>query len=201
MARLPDPFARSSSDQELVARCLAGDDAAYAELVTRHADFVYTIAARVVGESDAEDVAQETFVRAHAALASFRGDSKFTSWLYRIAVNRALTHAKRRGRRPEPTDFGPDGEGPAAAVRDPAPDPSQLVLDEEFRRGVRRAVADLPPRYRAAVTLYYLEERDTNEVAEILGIPVGTLKTHLHRARAMLRDALARGSADGGRDE
>jgi len=154
-----------------------------------------------VGDSDAEDVAQETFIRAHAALARFRGDSKFSSWLYRIAVNRSLTHAKRRARRPEPVDLGPGAEGLAAVAQDRSPDPAQLVLDDEFRRRVRRAVAELPPRYRAAVTLFYLEEKDSNEVAEVLGIPVGTLKTHLHRARAMLRSALAREHDEGGRDE
>jgi RNA polymerase sigma-70 factor (ECF subfamily) len=81
------------------------------------------------------------------------------------------------------------------------PGPDRLVLDDEFRRRVRRAVDELPPRYRAAVTLFYLEERDYSEVAGVLGIPVGTLKTHLHRARAMLRDSLAGDAPDSGRNE
>ena len=186
-----DPFGRPAGDQDLVARSLAGDDSAYGELVSRYADYVFTIAARIVGDTDADDVAQETFIRAHAALGRFRGDSKFSSWLYRIAVNRSLTHLKRRSRRPEPVDPGPDDEGPCETLASGAPDPERLVLDDEFRRRVRGAVAALPPRYRAAVTLFYLEERDYTEVAGVLGIPIGTLKTHLHRARAMLRETLA----------
>ncbi len=196
-----EPFGCPAGDQELVARSLAGDDAAFGELVTRYSDFVYTIAARIVGDSDADDVAQESFIRAHAALGRFRGDSKFSSWLYRIAVNRSLTHLKRRGRRPEPVDLGPGAEGLAAVLPDGGPDPERLVLDDEFRLRVRRAVAALPPRYRAAVTLFYLEEKDYAEVAGVLGIPMGTLKTHLHRARAMLREALALDGKERGRDE
>jgi RNA polymerase sigma-70 factor (ECF subfamily) len=195
------PFGCPASDQELVARSLSGDGAAYGELVTRYADFVYTIAVRIVGESDADDVAQEAFIRAHAALSGFRGDSKFSSWLYRIALNRSLTHLKRRGRRPEPVDLGPGADGLAAVLPDGGPSPERLVLDDEFRRRVRRAVAALPPRYRAAVTLFYLEEKDYTEVAGVLGIPMGTLKTHLHRARAMLREALAQDGRERGRDE
>ncbi|MBM3308149.1 MAG: sigma-70 family RNA polymerase sigma factor [Candidatus Eisenbacteria bacterium] len=189
------------SDRDLVARALGGDDSAYAELVSRYADLVHTIAARIVGEADAEDVAQEAFVRAHGALAGFRGDSKFSSWLYRIAVNRSLTHLKRRRRRPEPVDLGPGADGLALTLPSRGPDPERLVLDDEFRRRVRRAVGALPPRYRAAVTLFYLEERNYAEVAGALGIPVNTLKTHLHRARAMLREALADEASERGRNE
>jgi len=201
MSRWPVPFEGQATDRELVARALAGDDSAYGELVARYADFVYTVAARIVGDADAADVAQEAFIRAHAALPRFRGDSKFSSWLYRIAVNRSLTHLKRRKRRPEPVDLGPAAEGPAAALASDDPGPERLVLDDEFRRRVRRAVEGLPPRYRAAVTLFYLEERDYMEVAGVLGIPVGTLKTHLHRARAMLREALAEDAPKRGRNE
>jgi RNA polymerase sigma-70 factor (ECF subfamily) len=201
MLREMDPFAGPPTDEELVARTLAGDGAAYGELVTRYADFVYTVAARIVGDADATDVAQEAFIRAHAALARFRGDSKFSSWLYRIAVNRSLTHLRRLKRRPEPVDLGPAAEGPVAFLASGEPGPDRLVLDDEFRRRVRRAVDELPPRYRAAVTLFYLEERDYSEVAGVLGIPVGTLKTHLHRARAMLRDSLAGDAPDSGRNE
>jgi RNA polymerase sigma-70 factor (ECF subfamily) len=187
------PGERSPRDEELVARVLSGDQESYAALVSRYSDFVYTIVLRVVGDAeDADDVTQETFVRAYRALGRFRGDSKFSSWLYRIAVNRAITHLKRKRRRALTVDLDavPHVEASAVLERREA-NPEDIVLDEEFRQRVRKAVAELPPQYRAVVTLFYLEERSYKEVAEILGIPMGTLKTHLHRARGMLRKTLS----------
>jgi RNA polymerase sigma-70 factor (ECF subfamily) len=190
------------TDEELIARVLAGDRGSYDVLVARYSDLVYTIVLRILwNEDDADDVAQETFVRAYRALPRFRGDSKFSSWLYRIAVNRALTHLKKRRRRgvadatleeglePEPPLGGDDGN------------PERLFLKAEERARVREAVAKLPPRYRAVVTLFYLEERNYKEVAAVLGVPVGTLKTHLHRARAMLRDIMNEGPSTNRRGE
>jgi len=195
--------ARAISDQDLVARTAAGDDDAYRILVERYSDFVYTVVLRVVrNEEDAEDVAQEAFVRAHGAISKFRGDSKFSSWLYRIAVNRALTHLKRRKRRPDTVEVSSSPRVEAeVSSRTCVDDPSVRVLDEEFRERVRAAVAKLPPRYRAAVTLFYLEERSYKEVADILGVPMGTLKTHLHRARAILKGELRSEEAEPGRQE
>lgn len=183
---------REPTEEELIARAVGGDQHAYGILVERYSDFVYTVVLRVVGSAeDAEDVAQEAFVRAHRALPRFRGDSKFSSWLYRIAVNRALTHLKRRTRRPDTVEMtvSPRVEAEVRSRRT-SEDPERLVLKEEFSARVRGAVAELPPRYRAAVTLFYLEERSYKEVAETLGVPMGTLKTHLHRARAILKQEL-----------
>jgi len=198
--RLPE---RAPTDEELIARVLAGDETAYETIVARYGDYVYTIAVRIVGnDEDAEDVAQEAFVRAYRALPGFRGDSKFSSWLYRIATNRALTHLKRRRRRVVTVglDAGPRVEAGASEVgRGSERGPDRLVLDDEFRREVRAAVLELPERYRVVVTLFYLEEKSYKEVAAILGIPMGTLKTHLHRARALLRDMLARRNLQGRR--
>lgn len=192
---------QAPTDEQLIARVLAGDDGSYGTLVTRYKDLVYTIAVRIVGdEDDAEDVAQETFLRAYRALPKFRGDSKFSSWLYRIATNRALTHLKRRRRRAPTVDIeaGPHVEG-GALGSDGRDDPGRLVLDDEFRRRIRAAVLELPEQYRVVVTLFYLEERSYKEVAATLGIPMGTLKTHLHRARALLRELLTKHDLEGRR--
>jgi RNA polymerase sigma-70 factor (ECF subfamily) len=194
---------RERSDEELIVRTLAGDQEAYGVLVERYSDFAYTIALRVVGnEQDAEDVAQEAFVRAHRALGRFRGDSKFSSWLYRITVNRALTHIKRRRRRPDTVEMhsSPHVEAEVTS-RGSGDDPGRGLMESEFAQRVREAVGQLPPRYRAVVTLFYLEERSYKEVAEVLGVPMGTLKTHLHRARAMLKQALEAQGLDHGREE
>jgi len=196
-ARPPDS---SPTDEQLIAKVLAGDQAAYTILVERHSNLVYAIVSRIVlNEADADDVAQEAFVRAYHALPRFRGDSKFSSWLYRIAVNRSLTHLKRKKRRAAALDPTTGARAEVeASLGAPPEDPHEAVLREERRAAVRAAVAQLPPRYRAVVTLFYLEERNYKEVAEILGIPMGTLKTHLHRARALLKEALATGDKEGG---
>jgi RNA polymerase sigma-70 factor (ECF subfamily) len=194
---------QNPSDGELIAQVLAGDESSYEVLVTRYRDYVYTIAVRIVGnEEDARDVAQEAFVRAYRALPRFRGDSKFSSWLYRIATNRALTHLKKRRRRAVTVDIEAGPHVEAGAIDDGRGDevsPEIAVRDEEFRRAVRSAVLELPEQYRVVVTLFYLEERSYKEVAATLGIPMGTLKTHLHRARALLRDILTEHDLDGGR--
>jgi RNA polymerase sigma-70 factor (ECF subfamily) len=198
-------FGFAPTDEELIRKVLAGDEFAYGTLVERYKDYVFTIAVRIVGnDEDAEDVAQEAFVRAYRALPRFRGDSKFSSWLYRIATNRALTHLKRKKRRASAVtvdiDAGPHIE--AEAIDDGRSEdesPEHLVRDEQFRREVRKAVAELPEQYRVVVTLFYLEERSYKEVAATLGIPMGTLKTHLHRARALLRDILVKRELDSGR--
>jgi RNA polymerase sigma-70 factor (ECF subfamily) len=191
------------ADEELIARVLAGDQASYETLVTRYRDYVYTIAVRIVGnDEDAEDVAQEAFVRAYRALPRFRGDSKFSSWLYRIATNRALTHLKKRRRRAVTVDIAAGPHIEAGAIDDgrrAETSPELAVRDAEFRRAVRAAVLELPEQYRVVVTLFYLEERSYKEVAATLGIPMGTLKTHLHRARALLRDILTGHDLEGGR--
>jgi RNA polymerase sigma-70 factor (ECF subfamily) len=180
------------ADEELVARVQAGDQSAYAVLVERYSDYAFTIAIRIIGdEDDAADVAQEAFVRAYKAIGGFRGDSKFSSWLYRIVANRALTHLRRKKRRPWTVDIDLGAHIEADALtRNSRDDPGRRVLDEEFRRAMRGAVSRLPVQYRTVITLFYLEERSYKEVAETLGIPMGTLKTHLHRGRAMLRDIL-----------
>ena len=203
MAGLNRMREHTPTDEELIARVLAGDEASYGTLVTRYQDYVYTIAVRIVGnDEDAEDVAQGAFVRAYRALPRFRGDSKFSSWLYRIATNRALTHLKRRRRRAVTVDIesGPHVEaGVIDDARGEEMSPELVVRDEEFRRAVRAAVLELPEQYRVVVTLFYLEERSYKEVAATLGIPMGTLKTHLHRARALLRDILAKHHLEGGK--
>lgn len=183
-------------DEALIERALGGDESAYTVLMERYADLVYSVVVGIVrNETDAADVAQEAFVRAFRALPRFRGDSKFSSWLYRIAVNRSLSFLKRRRRRGETVDIGLGPHIEASALDGTAgSDPEQLVLDEEFARLVREAVGLLPPKYRAAVTLFYIEERSYRETARTLGIPVGTLKTHLHRARALLKEILTRES-------
>lgn len=201
MAGSRDAALGAETDHELIAMVVSGDQDAYRVLVDRYSNLVYTVAVRIVGnEEDAEDVAQETFVRAYRALARFRGDSKFSSWIYRIAVNRALTHLKRRKRRPATVELSATPSVASEVTsRRVEENPEQVVLSDEFRAQVRDAVAQLPGHYGAAITLFYLEEKSYKEVAAILGLPMGTLKTHLHRARTLLREILTKRHPEYGR--
>ena len=169
-------------DFELTGRARGGDAEAFRQLVERHRDRAYAVARRVVrSDADAEEVAQDAFVRAWKALPGFRGDSRFSTWLHRIVVRQALdraeTLARRRGR-----ETALDDAPPAAAVSE--------ATDFEATRRARRleALVDgLTPAQRAAVTLYYHEDHSVERTAELLHLPVNTVKTHLRRAREALR--------------
>jgi RNA polymerase sigma-70 factor (ECF subfamily) len=147
--------------------------------VERHADAVFETALRIVrSREEAEEAAQDAFVRAWRALDGFREEARFSTWLYRIAVRCALDAAARlRQRRDREVAAEPE-----RIERAPAPD--RAVTD---RRRLERALGRLTAVQRAVVTLFYLRDRPVEEVARILDLPAGTVKTHLHRARGALR--------------
>jgi RNA polymerase sigma-70 factor (ECF subfamily) len=184
------PGREATAERTLVDRARAGDEEAFEMLVDLHRDRVFALALRVTrSRDDAQDVAQEAFVRAWLALPRFRGDSSFGTWLHRIvarrAVDRAVTLQARRAREAgvEHLDALPAaGGGPRDAV---------LAMRLE------RLMGDLSPAQRAAVTLFYWEDRPVEEIAGILEMPENTVKTHLSRARAALREAWMR--EEGGR--
>ena len=170
-------------DEECVTRARGGDTAAFQVLVERYRSRVYGLALRIVrSPPDAEEVAQDAFVRAWLALPRFRGEASFSTWIYRIAARRAFDRAQvlklRRGRE--------------AGIEAAAPDEGAPRTDRA--RQLERLVATLPPAQRAVVTLYYLQDHSVERVADTLGMPENTVKTHLNRARAALRAAwVARG--------
>lgn len=186
--------AERAEDRELVRSAQDGDEAAFRCLVERHGDRAYALALRIVrSASDAEEVAQDAFVRAWRALPRFRGDSAFSSWLYRIVARRAFDRAAvLKGRRAREADIETAEDLPAAAAG-PSPE------GRERSRRLERLLTQLSVVPRTVVTLYYLEDRSVDEVARTLGMPENTVKTHLSRARAALRTAWTReeGSASG----
>ena len=159
-----------------------GDEAAFRILVERYRDRVYALALRICKEAHAaEEIAQDTFVRAWRALPVFRGDSRFSTWLYRIAFRRALDEKvaidRRRGREVP-------GESETHTIEDfPAP----VSGDFGLRRKLERLVAALPESQRIALTLFYGADQSLEEIGRILDAPQGTVKTHLSRGRAELR--------------
>jgi RNA polymerase sigma-70 factor (ECF subfamily) len=174
----------------LVARARAGDPAAFRALVARHKDRAYALALRLVGTpSDAEEVAQDAFVRAWRALPGFRAEAAFGTWLHRIVSRLALDRRERlvtRARRETPTAEPPD-------IAPESPDEPPAEGDAAGR--LERLLARLPERARAAVVLYYYEDQSVLEVARRLGVPENTVKTLLARARTTLREAWTREEA------
>lgn len=172
------------ADVEIVRRCLAGQREAFAKLVARHQRAVYGVALRMLGDCDqADDAAQETFVRAYSGLTTFRGESSMRTWLLRIATRLCIDLLRARRRRPElPLD---DGDAPA-----------QTEWEDEVagRHSLARAIAQLPPHYKAAIVLRHLHHLSYADMAQALGLPLATVRTHLRRARLMLRSLLEEGT-------
>lgn len=171
------------SEAELLRRAKHGDDQAFGRLVEPSIDPAYRLALRILGDvHDAEDALQDALYKAWKALPRFRGEAKFSTWLYRIVWRTCVDRTRRRD--PAPTEVG--------SVSAPQEfDPEARFEEAEERRTIEAALRRLPLPYQAVITLFYLEDLPLKEVAAILDLPVGTVKTHLHRARRALRTALA----------
>jgi RNA polymerase sigma-70 factor (ECF subfamily) len=179
------------SDEALVERCRARDHAAFTELVDRYKHKVHWMVKRMTGVDEAEDLTQDVFLRAYQALPGFRGESKFSTWLYRIARNLCLSELRRSGRRGEQLALDDESE---EKIYHLLPQSGRGLEEQIERRDisghVRRLMEKLPLNYRTALTLFYTNEARYEEIADIMDIPVGTVKTYIHRARLRLRDLL-----------
>jgi len=179
-----------ASDEALAERVrLSGDVAAFCVLVARYRSRLIALSRRMLGPGgwdDGEDVAQEAFVAAYDKRASFRRGEPFRPWLYRIAVNRCLDRLRTHSRRPALVDMASVPELSASGG-----DPIKALLSEESERRLGEAVANLPPKLRAVFLLRHLDDLSYAEIALATGLPMGTVKTHLFRARTQLRQALA----------
>ncbi len=180
-------------DAAVVRQVQSGDVQAYAQLVLKYQDRVHNTCCRLCGNvEDARDVTQDAFLKAFECIESFRGASSFYTWLFRIAVNLAINHRRRTARTRHASVNG-DGEGSSAAasLADPAePDPALRMARGEMRGHVSRALRELDETYRVAVVLRDMEGFDYAEIAEILGVPKGTVKSRIARGRLALREAL-----------
>jgi len=182
--------AAPTSEHELIRRARAGDEDAFAELVMLHADRVYGALRRFgLDAGDADEVAQEVFLRAWRGLPRFQERAQFSTWLYRIAFNEAQRRLARRTLPPAQPD--PDRDDPILSLPEaPALGPEALTLDREFERTLRAALEQLPADWRAAVVLRDLEGLSTEEAAEIAGVRQTAFKSRLHRGRMQLRALL-----------
>jgi RNA polymerase sigma-70 factor (ECF subfamily) len=177
-------------ERQLIERCRGGDDEAFRELVDEYKGLVFALIARSVSDSGrAEELAQEVFLRIHRGLPYFRGESRLSTWIYRIVSN-LLSEERKPGR---PTEMSLDE--PIPVTHRPRFDPGRddrAFGDLELRDRLYKAIEQLPVPYRLLVNGHYLQGVRYEDLAEGLGLPMGTVKTHLHRAKRRLRELLER---------
>jgi len=180
-------------EKRLTERAKRGDREAFAELVEIYKDKIFQLAYRMVGNrQEAEDIAQETFLRVYANLHQFNESYKFSTWIYRIATNLCID----RGRKKRP-DFSLDEQAEGTegldwysrlASRDRTPE--EKVVTQELQETVQDALNELAPKYRSIMILRYIEDLSLQEISEVLKLPVTTIKTRIHRGREALRGRL-----------
>lgn len=167
-------------ERELVSRCQAGDEAAFGELVDTYKNLVYGLVYRMVNDrNQADDLAQEVFLKVHRGLPYFRGEARLSTWIYRIVIN-VCSQARVKRREQTAADDLPDRGAPDGAF-----------ADLELRDRLEKAIAQLPEQYRVLIAAHYLQGVQYEALAEALNMPLGTVKTHLYRAKRQLRELLA----------
>lgn len=187
-----------ASDEELVARSMGGDLDSFNQLVLRWERPIYALAYRVIGrEEDARDVCQETFLRAFRALGGFKGQAKFSSWLYRITLNLCRDWIRRQRR--TPIAEMPEGVDliELASESTPVESIEDLVARREIGRAIARAMADLPSEQRTAIILKEYHGLTFQEIADLLDCPLSTVKTRLYQGLSVLRRQLAGAGLNG----
>ena len=181
----------TKTDPELIAECLQGRTEAFGELVLRHQDRLFGSLMTMLGSvEDARDVAQEAFVQAFQKLDSFRGQSAFYSWLFRIALNSSVDHHRRQRRPVSSIDAAREQTGVEPTDLHPENEPSFGIERTERVRVVRLALSQITPEYRQVLELKELHDMKYEEIAEVVGCPVGTVRSRIHRGRSELKEKL-----------
>lgn len=183
----------------MVEQTLKGSEEAFRQLVLKYQTPVYRLLLRVLRDpTAAEDIAQETFLKAYRALKGFQPDRKFLSWIFKIAHNTAIDSMRRKRLDTVPLETpGEELPGPIARLEDPsAPSPDGVVQGRDLARDLTAAVEGLDPLYRELVLLRFQEGLAYQEIVEVTGLPMGTVKTRLHRGRKQLAEILAQSGWD-----
>ncbi len=176
----------------LIQRAQSGDATAMGELIASQQTYVYSVAIGIMrNQPDAMDMTQEAFLRVLRVLPTYRGETKFTTWLYRLVANVCLDELRRRGRLPR--SFGQDGTRPSVEdvwETDPLAQPEAFVSAAETAREVRQALAALTTAQRLALTLYYFEDMRYEDIAQVMDLPLNTVKSHIRRAKQRLAESV-----------
>ncbi len=180
-------------DSRLVQETLAGSQLSYQKLVERHQDRVFGLVRHYTRSAvEVEDIVQDTFIKAYHKLGTFHNQGSFSTWLYRIAINTALDFLKRLGRSPVQAVEDPEDLGRRAVAERNVHAPSARLEREEVARITHRVLAELPEIFRTVLVLREFEDRSYQEMADCLGISIGTVESRLFRARARFKEALCR---------
>lgn len=188
---------REGDDHALIAECCAGDKQAFNVLILRHQNSVSTLATRLLGNHrEAQDVTQDTFLRAYERIEEFRGEAKFSTWLYRICHNLCLSSLRRKKNDPI-TDAGDD------ILPEELPDPrsslpDQVLMRKERQTLVKQALSHMTQEFREVLVLHHTIHLSYEEIAELLGLPVGTVRSRLYRGREEIKEHLRPYLQDGG---
>jgi RNA polymerase sigma-70 factor (ECF subfamily) len=176
------------TDEQVIADVRRGEGRKYALLVERHKDRAFSLALRLTGSrEDAEEIVQDAFLRAYRSLNLFRGEARFGTWLYRIVYNLSISRISRTKTWLEYRDMSDDRATHAGEQEVEQPSIVDIVEESELHEVVMREIATLPPLFRSAVTLFYIDDMTYEEVGDIMEIPLGTVKTYLFRGRNLLR--------------
>jgi len=185
---------KAASDAQLIARAQRGDEAAFAALFEAHKRRVYSLCLRMVSDpTEAEDLSQEAFLQVFRKLSTFRGESAFSTWLHRLVVNVVLMHLRKKGLQQVSLDEVDSSQ--EEPVKREYGDDDRRLLGSVDRINLDRAIAELPPGYRAVFVLHDVEGYEHNEIAQIMSYSVGNSKSQLHKARLKLREWLRRDEA------
>ena len=179
------------TDEQLIEQCRSGRAAAFNELVERHQDRLFASLYKMLGNADeAQDAVQDAFILAFQKLETFSGRSAFSTWLYRVAVNAAFSQKRREKRRPQSLSTASGCRGIDPTDQSPASDPAAPLEQMETQRKVNEALQGLSEEFRAALVLKEIDGFRYDEIAEILDIPIGTVRSRIFRAREELREKL-----------
>ncbi|MBI4545765.1 MAG: sigma-70 family RNA polymerase sigma factor [Gemmatimonadetes bacterium] len=188
---------KTLSDQDVVARARTGQEAAFRELIGRYERPVFSLIYRLVrNREQAEDLAQDTFIKVLNALERYDPSYKFSSWIFKIAHNTAIDHLRRKEVDTLSLEGSPHAETAEALDASTltavaaGPTPEEHAASQELGAEIERAIARLRPEYRTAIVLWHVEGRPYEEIAQIMDVPLGTVKTYIHRARNELRKRL-----------
>jgi RNA polymerase sigma-70 factor, ECF subfamily len=199
---------RATEDRVLASRAAQGDVEAFTKLVRAHSSLVYRVALRMLGHEDAKDASQEVWIRVWKNIQSFRGESSFSTWLYRITINTCLSFLQKESRRKEREYYAADEDqmpylpqpppgGGGAAEQEVEADPQAAVLSAERKREIEAALAHLRAEHRAALVLRHLEGLSYAQIAAVLEVPDGTAKGWVSRGRAAMLLALTQEEEEG----